>query len=140
MTPNVFAAVYAAARPPETPLFAADAKWWTLELRFEARLTGAQVRLLADVSREYEGVVGVDGGVWESWDDWPEPAGEPIRDVVRRIGLRALVRAAPFGRDCGPWCIAYDGFAPTRKCELGASGACAPVLTHEDWIRLEGRR
>lgn len=116
---------------PETHIFDQRcwpryAKWWAVELRFYRPLRRREVRAI--VQAIPEGHVGVDGAVWGRWwNSWPGRDDDALLlQVVRRLRIPAVVRAAPYGRDC----------SEPELCRVGSSFSCDPVFTPNDWILL----
>ena len=120
------------------------AKWWSVELRFTRSLTTRETRTLAEAfngwGRGGDDFVGTDGGVWgQWWNSFPGMDDEIwLRDVLKKIGVPAKVRAAPYGRDCpGEGCLAAESDEPNHRCPLGQSIAGDPVFTEADWIVID---
>lgn len=118
------------------------AKWWAVELRFDRPLRARELRLLETVLPPYNGgCLGVDGGVWPQWwNSWPGSWDtQRIVSVVQRLCIGAVVRAAPFGRDCagGTACGAAWFDEHDHRCRLGDPSSGAPVFTDDDWIGID---
>ena len=123
-------------------------KYWSVEIRFDRRLTRSEVRRLAGhlgADMDLDGVaIGEDGVVSDHWPhDWPGAnADASLVGALRRFGMPCRVCAAPAGRDCaGRWVCpevcADPTCCPSPRCTLGGCGACAPVFTEQDWQRLD---
>jgi hypothetical protein len=119
------------------------AKWWSVEVRPERRLRPREVRWLAS-QHELEGAaVGQDGIVCDQWwNSWPGTRDSwSLLDIIRRLGVPALVRVAPFGRDCpGADCPnACREFDASHRCIIGSAFSADPVWTKADWKRVDPR-
>lgn len=75
-------------------------------------------------------------GLWEKWPHkWPRQADEDaLLQAIKRIGLPARLRLAPFGRDCpGESCDCSEA----HECKLGDITACDPIFKEEDWVHYD---
>lgn len=122
------------------------AKWWAVELRFDSPLARRQVRILQGFMDGYTChlTAGCDGVYMDqSWDDYLYDAHQvALEGVLRRIGVRGVVRAAPFGRDCpgGQACPhSYDDM-PEHQCAIGDVASTSPIFSFADWFAFDPRQ
>lgn len=138
--PADFGRVAAQAQPMgECSLFAAQFKWWWVEVRFASLLSPAQQRELAGAlgvlaygapADEMEAHVGADGALIDQWPDkWPSAV--PLAHLAAVLAALppACVRGAHYGAACaGGECEQRCGVAQSN------SGCCRPAfLSGGDW-------
>lgn len=123
-----------------------EGKWWAVEIRFRRALSSRQVRRLTrSLCTDNGGNIGADGVVIPQWfNSWPGADDDAyLLAVLRRIGVPAAVRAAPFGRDCpgGLACpVVLDAADEDHRCHVGDCYSGPPVFTAEDWIGVDFAR
>ena len=119
-------------------------KWWSVEIRFSKPLSKKQVRVLTDHIDECcsSGHAGADGMYLDQWyNSYPGTwDADQITSMIRKIGVDARVRTAPYGRGCpqNQTCVcAMDENDTKHKCEWGRPESCVDVAwTEADWVAV----